>query len=196
MSDVESSVQSLNGRFDQLDLKTTNSFQEVRGCVEQVSSRAEQLDSKVELLDTSLGSRITAVESAQPAWGGSSAHAWPLPNPTGTGASESGNVKVPLVAPSLSDPSNPAYFDRLPDPPILRVSSFKKAKVSFKVVEECLQAYLLELGFDKSNFLFDCPSVGNNFTIEFTGLVPLASKMVIMAIRSLKLDDGEYRVSG
>ena len=52
---------------------------------------------------------------------------------------------------------------------------------------------MVEIGFAKSNFLFEGPALGNNCTIEFAGLVPLASKMVIKAIRSLKLDDGEYR---
>ena len=105
------------------------------------------------------------LESAQPAWVGSSAHAWPQRNPTGAVTSDFGNVKVPPVVPSPSDPSTAAYFDRLPDPTILRVSCFKRARVSLKAVEECLQPYLVGIGFDKSNFLFGGPALGNNFTI-------------------------------
>ena len=58
-----------------------------------------------------------------------------------------------MSVPSL-DPSTPAYFDRLPDPPILRANSFREARVSFKAVEEYLQPFLLETGIDKSNFRF------------------------------------------
>ena len=81
----------------------------------------------------------------------------------------------------------------VPDPRVLRVSFFKNAKVSLKAVEDCLQAYLSELGFERMNLVFEGPGVRSSFSIEFAGLVPVASKMATKAIRSLKLGDGDYR---
>ena len=90
------------------------------------------------------------------------------------------------------DPGVPAFWDRIPDPSVIRVSTFKGANVSLQEVEIVVRPYLSLLGVPKETYYFEGPQVGKAFTLEFEGLQHLAAKQALKVIKGLKKGDNDF----
>ena len=194
-------VAGLAGKIEQLELNTSNKFQ-------QVGVRMDQVE-------TNLGARITKLEEDKH----DDAHldighaVWPKPSFATSGeqhnksssSMEHGPVQSqasPSFPPQVASPSfppqvvpdAPTYWDRLPDPSILCVSTLARAKVSRKAVEDCLLLYFVECGYNTTDFQVDGPDVGNTFKAHFFGAdIAASSRYVKNCLQMQKQSDGSYK---
>lgn len=122
--------QGFPNKIGQLELNTTNKFQ-------QVSTQITDVSTRVGLVEANLGSRISRLEEVQ--------------------HKDSNFPSPPCSTPSFPTqpvPSVPTYWDRIPDPTILRVCTLGRARVSLKAVEDCFLPYFVECGYHTTDSLW------------------------------------------